>query len=140
MMNDLIKLFDETGLFGEDMDKMPVMHKENHRTMATDITETDDMFVIHGDLPGVSKENINIELENGVLTVSAHYEEKKEEKEGEKVVLQERSRASYCRQFQLPKDEGYDKENITAKFENGVLEVKIPKIEPQKNVSKIEIK
>ena len=140
MMNDLIKLFDETVLFGEDMDKMPVMHKENHRTMATDITETDDMFVIHGDLPGVPKENINIELENGVLTVSAHYEEKKEEKEGEKVVLQERSRASYCRQFQLPKDEGYDKENITAKFENGVLEVKIPKIEPQKNVSKIEIK
>ena len=98
------------------------------------------MFVIHGDLPGVPKENINIELENGVLTVSAHYEEKKEEKEGEKVVLRERSRASYCRQFQLPKDEGYDKENITAKFENGVLEVKIPKIEPQKNVSKIEIK
>ena len=127
------------GVCDVEIDKLVRFHK-SHGKLATltAVKMTQDKGVLDiegGAVKAFREKNVSDEVKKEELQ-----EEKKEEKEGEKVVLQERSRASYCRQFQLPKDEGYDKENITAKFENGVLEVKIPKIEPQKNASKIEIK
>ena len=93
---------------------------------AVDIKEEQDRFVIHADLPGVDPQDIDVNMENGVLTIKGQREsEKKEEREGYKRV--ERVRGTFFRRFNLP--DTADAEKISAKCRNGVLEVVIPKQE-----------
>lgn len=95
-------------------------------TPAADIKEEDDKFVIHADIPGVKPEDIDVSMENGVLTIKGEREsEKKEEREGYKRV--ERAYGSFMRRFSLP--DTADADNISAKSVDGVLEVVIPKQE-----------
>jgi HSP20 family protein len=91
---------------------------------AVDIKEENDSYVIHADIPGVDPKDIEVNMENGVLTVKGEREsEKKEDKEGYRRI--ERSRGSFYRSFSLP--DSVDADKIVAKSKNGVLEVKIPK-------------
>ena len=93
---------------------------------AVDVKEEQDRFVIHADLPGVDPQDIDVNMENGVLTIKGQREsEKKEEREGYKRV--ERVRGSFFRRFNLP--DTADAEKISAKCRNGVLELVIPKQE-----------
>ncbi len=93
---------------------------------AVDIKETEDGFEIHADIPGVDPKDIDVHMENGVLTIKGEREsEKKEEKEGYKRV--EREWGSFYRRFSLPDTANADK--ISAKSKNGVLEITIPKQE-----------
>ena len=93
---------------------------------AVDIKEEPDKFVIHADVPGVDPKNIDVSMENGVLTIKGHREEeKKEEREGYKRI--ERVRGTFYRRFSLP--DTADAEKIRAKVKNGVLEIVIPKQE-----------
>ena len=93
---------------------------------AVDIKETDDAFEIHADVPGVDPKDIDVHMENGVLTIKGEREsEKKEEKEGFKRV--EREWGSFYRRFSLPDTADADK--ISAKSKHGVLEITIPKQE-----------
>jgi HSP20 family protein len=96
---------------------------------AMDLLETDDHFVLRADLPGMSEEDVNIELEDSTLTISGERKaEHEENREGYYRV--ERASGSFQRSLTLPK--GVDPEAVTASFDRGVLEVRIPKPEARK--------
>ena len=91
---------------------------------AVDIKEEDNRFVILADIPGVDPKDIEITMENGVLTIRGERrEDHEEDKEGFRRV--ERVRGSFYRRFTLP--DTADHERIEAKGKDGVLEVVIPK-------------
>ena len=106
---------------------------------AVDIKEEADKFVIHADIPGVKPEEIDISMEDGVLTIKGEKKsESKTEKEGYKRV--ERTYVSFYRRFSLPDTANADA--ISASSKHGVLEVVIPKreaVQPKKiNVTSAE--
>ncbi len=96
---------------------------------AMDLVEAGDEFVLRADLPGVSEDDVNIELEDNVLTISGERKSEHEErKEGYYRV--ERASGNFSRSLTLP--EGVDPEKVRASFDRGVLEVRIPKPEQRK--------
>jgi HSP20 family protein len=96
---------------------------------AMDLVETDDHFILKADLPGLDESDVNIEVEDNVLTVSGERKAEHEEN-GEGYVRVERAYGSFRRSLTLP--EGVDAEAVTASFEKGVLHVSIPKPEQRK--------
>lgn len=103
---------------------------------SVDISETDDNFVVRAELPGMKKEDIELEVENNMLSIRG---ERKFEKtdEGENFHFMERSYGSFYRSFTLPKN--VDSETIGAEYKDGMLVVTIPKKEEVKP-KKVEIK
>jgi HSP20 family protein len=103
---------------------------------AVDIREDADKYIVEAELPGMKKEEIEIELENGVLSIKGERKfERKQESENYHFV--ERSYGNFYRSFSLPKN--VDGENITAEYKEGVLHVAIPKKDEVKP-KKVEIK
>ncbi len=101
----------------------------SHWRPAVDIKEEEDRFVIYADLPGVDPEDIEITMEQGVLTLKGERsEETTKKREGYKRV--ERVNGSFYRRFSLP--DIADAERIEAKGKNGVLEITLPKQEKAK--------
>ena len=96
---------------------------------AMDLVETDDHFVLKADLPGLAEGDVNLEVEDNVLTVSGERKAEHEDKR-EGYVRVERSYGVFRRSLTLP--EGIDPEGVTARFDKGVLEVRIPKPEERK--------
>lgn len=98
-------------------------------TPAVDIKEEPDRFLLHADIPGVKADDIEVSMDKGILTIKGERKhESTESKEGFKRV--ERSHGVFMRRFALP--DGVDGENITASSNDGVLEVVLPKSEPEK--------
>jgi len=94
-----------------------------------DVVEDEEHFVVRADLPGVEEGDVNVELEDNVLTISGERRSDAEErKDGYRRV--ERAYGSFSRSLTLP--EGIDPEAISASFSKGVLEVRIPKPEQRK--------
>jgi len=98
-----------------------------------DLRETDKNLIVHADLPGVKKEDINIELNDNVLTISGERKHEKKE-DNEKFHRTERSYGKFVRSMAVP--EGVTSDNIKAKYDNGVLEVILPKPEEKKKEAK----
>jgi HSP20 family protein len=96
---------------------------------AMDLVESGDHFVLRADLPGMGEDDIKIELEDGTLTVSGERKAEHEERE-EGYYRVERAFGSFSRSLTLPK--GIDGDAISASFDRGVLEVRIPKPEQRK--------
>ena len=96
---------------------------------AMDLVESGDHFVLRADLPGMSEEDIKIELEDGTLTVSGERKAEHETSE-EGYYRVERASGSFSRSLTLPK--GVNADAVTAGFDRGVLEVRIPKPEERK--------
>ena len=94
-----------------------------------EITEEDNSYILKFDLPGVTKNQVKVEADKDQLTIRA---ERKEEKKSEtkKKYLSELYYGSYTRSFTLPSP--VDEKKVDAKFENGVLTVKVPKTEALK--------
>jgi HSP20 family protein len=96
---------------------------------AMDLVETEEHFVLRADLPGLAEEDVTLEVEDNVLTVSGERKAEHETtKEGYHRV--ERAFGSFSRSLTLP--EGVDAEAVTANFDRGVLEIRIPKPEQRK--------
>jgi HSP20 family protein len=96
---------------------------------AMDLVETEEDFVLRADLPGLSEQDVNIELEDHVLTVSGERKaEHEEQKEGYYRV--ERASGLFSRSLTLP--EGVNPDGVRASFDRGVLEVRIAKPEQRK--------
>src|SRR3954468_17886766 len=96
---------------------------------AMDLVETEGHFVLRADLPGLSENDVNIEVEDRVLTISGEPKSEHETaKEGYHRV--ERAFGTFSRSLTLP--EGIDPETVEASFDRGVLEVRIPKPEQRK--------
>ena len=93
-----------------------------------DLKETDTEYTITADLPGVDKENINLSYDNGNLTIGAKRENVVEDKK-ENYVRQERSYGEFRRCFYM---NNIDDSAIDAKFNNGVLSIKAPKLHEEK--------
>jgi HSP20 family protein len=96
---------------------------------AMDLVETDDYIVLRADLPGLGKEDVDIEVKDGILTVSGK-REAEEAHRGDGFYRVERAFGGFSRSMSLPKS--VDAERISADFDKGVLEVRIPKPEQQK--------
>ncbi len=104
---------------------------------SVNIKETKDAYQLHVAAPGFSKENFNVKVEDNLLTISGTANEEKLE-EGEKVTRKEFTRQSFKRSFTLPKTIVADK--IAAVYENGILNVTLPKMEEAKQKGAIEVK
>ncbi|NEZ47884.1 Hsp20/alpha crystallin family protein [Clostridium niameyense] len=101
-----------------------------------DLKETEDSYLIEGDLPGINKEDINIEFNNNYLTISAKREDSIENN-NQNYVKRERRYGEFKRTFYI---HNVDDTNITAKFNNGVLKLNLPKLEKNNsNIKRIEI-
>ena len=94
-----------------------------------DLVEAEDHFVLKADLPGLSEGDVNIEVQDGTLTISGERKAEHEERE-EGYYRVERAFGGFSRSLTLPK--GIDASAVTAEFDNGVLEVRIPKPEERK--------
>ena len=91
---------------------------------AVDIREEDERYVIHADVPGVEAKDIDVSMEDGILSIRGERKfENEESREGYKRV--ERVRGSFYRRFSLP--DSTDAESVSAKCKDGVLEIAIPK-------------
>ena len=93
------------------------------------VYEYDDKVGIVAEIPGLNKKQLNVEVEDGVLTISGDKHSTFED-EGAKVLRRELKQSSFKRSFEL--GEQLDGDNIDASFKDGVLSVSIPKIEPEK--------
>ena len=102
--------------------------------LAVDIRETDKGYSLKADFPGLKKEEISIQLDANVLTLSAEHKEEAESREEGKVLRQERRYGKYSRSFTL--GTGVDENNIQANFADGVLTLEIPKAAPHAAKSK----
>ena len=98
-------------------------------TPAVDIYENNDFVVVKAELPGVEKDRISVEVKEGILTLRGERGFDKELRE-ESYHRIERSYGSFQRSFSLPVS--VDQEKVTARFQDGVLEVKLPKKDQEK--------
>ena len=129
-------LFDEFWNDPFDMDRMlprgrdPLYGKHSKNLMKTDVRETEGSYELDVDLPGFKKEEVNVELNNGYLTIEAAKSLDKDDtdKQG-RYIRQERYAGSMSRSFYVGED--LEPKDIRAKFENGILQLSIPKSAPK---------
>jgi HSP20 family protein len=105
-------------------------------TPAVSVSENQDALVVTAELPGLSEKDIDIQIENGVLTISGEKTEERTEGDESRYHVWERSYGSFRRSFALPR--GVAGGDVTAHFDKGVLEVRLAKA-PEAKGRKIEI-
>ncbi|MBE5995987.1 MAG: Hsp20/alpha crystallin family protein [Lachnospiraceae bacterium] len=111
----------------------PVLRTERTDLMKTDIRETENGYELDVELPGYKKEDLNLELTNGYLTISASKNTDNEEKDTEgRVIRKERYIGSMKRSFFVGKD--ITEEDIKARFEDGILKLGVPKKEVKEQI------
>ncbi len=119
--NNLFDLFDnfERNFFGGS---------SNLSTFRTDIRDEGDKFVMEAELPGFNKEDIKLDVKDGILTVSAQHTSNNDEKDKKgNYIRRERRYGSFARSFDIS---GIDQEHITASYADGVLQLTLPKEQP----------
>ena len=107
------------------------------RVPAVDVEETPEEFTIKAEMPGFDEKNVKITVDKHVLHITGTVDEKEDEKDGRKYLIKERRHESFERSFSLP--DGLDESAISAKFENGILSVTLPKT-PEEKPRQIEVK
>ena len=120
--DNFFDLFDnfERKFFGNSSAALP--------DIRTDLRDAGDRFVLEAELPGFSKEDIKLDVKDGILTISAQHSENKDEKDDKgSYIRRERRFGSFTRSFDVT---GVDEEHITASYNNGVLELNLPKAVP----------
>lgn len=128
-------LFDD--FFKED----DFFSRKQSSLMKTDIKEKKDKYVIEVDLPGCEKENINLELNNGYLEISAKVMKETNSEDNERYLRQERFFGECSRSFYV--GDQVTQEDIDAEFKNGILKIEVPKVEEVEETAeskRIEIK
>jgi len=116
----------------------PRQGKRTKSLMKTDVRELDNGYEIDMDLPGFKKEDVQVKLEDGYLTVSATQSSHSEEKKEGRYIRQERYCGQCSRSFYV--GDGVRAENVSAKFEDGILKLSLPKaVQRELPVSTINI-
>ncbi len=121
------------GMFEDDQS----LRRWEQFTPPVSVMETKDELVLTAELPGLAEEDVQIELENNVLCISGEKRTEREESEENRYHVWERRYGSFQRSFTLPGTVRRDE--ITAEFKNGILEVHMPKM-PEAKGRKINIK
>ena len=124
-----VSIYDEMNhmvrnVFNDDWD-LPV-YRDSIWNPAVDVKENKRSFVLTADIPGLTKKDVTININNRVLTLHGERKEEKENEDG-KFYYRERHTGSFSRSFQLP--ETVNEDGIQASFRNGVLSIELPKIE-----------
>jgi len=105
---------------------------------AVDLEETNNAYIVHGDLPGLDKDKINVTVKNNILTIEGMRQTASETNDQKKgFYSQERSYGSFSRSLNLPGP--VDDTKIHATYKNGVLEVTLPKVVNAKDLQKISV-
>lgn len=99
----------------------------NALQIRVDVEENDKSYTVHADMPGVKKEDINVRIDGNIVQIDAETKHEKEVKEKGKVLRSERYFGSISRTFSLNQD--VDEAKAIAKYENGVLNLELPKKE-----------
>jgi HSP20 family protein len=92
-------------------------------TIKMDVTETTDGYFVHAEMPGMKKENINVEIEGNQVTITGEVSRGWEKKDGDKILRSERYYGNVYRSFTLPTE--LDEGRCEAKYDGGVLELKL---------------
>ncbi len=108
----------------------------SHRAPSVDVREEEGRYLLEAELPGLTEKDIDVKVEDNLLTITSAREMEQEEKKNG-YLMKERRSASFRRSFVLPKDA--EKEKIEASFKNGLLTLEIPKTE-QAKPRKIDVK
>jgi len=117
-MNDFDRNF-----FGDRMNRM--LNAPSFSKFRTDISETDNGYLLEAELPGFKKEDISIDIDQEYLTISAKKEENKDEKDSDnRYIRKERFSGSFSRSFGIT---GIDPDSISAEYTDGILKVTMPK-------------
>lgn len=90
-----------------------------------DVREQEASYLVHAEIPGVRREDINVAVDGPVVSISAERREEKDVKEGERVLRTERYFGKVSRSFQLAQE--IDESKVVAKYADGVLELSLPK-------------
>jgi HSP20 family protein len=93
--------------------------------LKVEVSEQDKAYKVHAELPGVKKDDIHVEIDGDQVAISAEVKQEKDVKEGERVVHSERYYGKLSRAFRLGQD--LDEAGAVAKFNDGVLELTLPK-------------
>lgn len=104
---------------------------EDQPMMRIDLKEDDQQFWVTAELPGVNKEDIKVSIDGNQVSLSAEVKREKEEKSGEKVLRSERYHGRVARTLML--DEAVDQTKASARYDNGVLELTLPKVQHSKS-------
>ena len=94
-------------------------------TIKMDVTETESGYLIHSEIPGVKKEDIDVAIEGNQVTITAEVKQEWKKKEGDRMLRNERYFGNIYRSFTLPVE--LDESACEAKYDNGVLELKLIK-------------
>jgi len=124
LLNSFDRLFD--GIYDDRAASVP----------AVDVRETETGWHMEVDLPGITEKDVEVKLDNNLLTISSRREQKQDEKKNG-YLLRERRASSFCRSFVLPDE--VDREKIEAAFANGVLSLSFAKL-PSAQPKTIEVK
>ncbi len=103
----------------------PVRLERDLPQIKVDVKEDSKAYTVHADLPGLKKEDIQVTIDGQVVTVTAETRRESEQKDGEKVLRRERYFGKVSRSFSLDTD--VDETGASAKYTDGVLELKLPK-------------
>ena len=114
----------------DNMFEDPFFERKESRLMRTDIKEKGNNYVIEVDLPGYEKDNIQIEMENGYLKVTAKVENSKDDEEEGRYIHKERFYGECSRSFYV--GDNVSEEDVKASFKNGILTLTVPKEEQKK--------
>lgn len=119
--------FDETfdDLFKGFFVRPMVFENQPQVQIKVDVREDDSAYVVHADIPGVKKEEINVTIDGNQVAISAEVKRSREEKQGEKLLHTERFVGKVYRAFSLAQD--VDETQAQAKYNDGVLELRLPK-------------
>ena len=98
---------------------------ETELKMKIDVKEDDKSYTVQADIPGVKKEDIQVDIDGDTVSLRAEAKQEKEEKKGEKVVYSERSYGMVSRSFSLPTE--VDDKAAKAEYKDGVLKLVLPK-------------
>ena len=111
--------------------KNPLYGKHAQNMMKTDIRETDNSYELDVDLPGFKKDEINVQLKDGYLTLTAAkgLDKDSQDKKGN-YIRKERYAGTMSRSFYV--GEAVNEEDVHAKYEDGILKISVPKKEPEK--------
>jgi HSP20 family protein len=142
--SEMDKMFDDFKMGFDDL-FWPFRHTrfpkeyEYIRTPPTDLADLGDRYELHAEMPGIPKEDINIEVTPNNIEISADYNEEKKDK-NKNWLHRERNSIKYYRNYETPEE--LKVEEVEAEFNNGILKLKLPKIKPSegKKSKKIEIK
>ena len=124
------KMFDQMveSQFPEVVRQVGIKPYGNTAYPKVNVYEYDDKIGIVAEIPGLDKKQLNVEVENGILTISGD-KHSAFENEGAKVLRKELKESSFKRQFEL--GELLDGDNISANFKDGILSISVPKTEPE---------